>query len=370
MAAKNVLGIIFSNAYDNVVPELTALRTMGSVPFAARYRLIDFQLSGMVNAGIPMVGIITNSNYRSLMDHLGNGKPWDLSRKREGLTLLPPFSSPESGMFKDKADALYGSIEYISNSGKDYVLIADCNEVGNIDYEAMIKCCTANNADAVIAYAHGKAPKLSNATDYKISPEGLITEITVVTNDAEDANYSLKTMVIKRTLLERLLHEAAAKRINDFETLLANNVGSLRIYGFEHKGYIKVIESISSYYEASLDLLKPEVRKSLFTAEKPVFTKTNDRVPAKYGITSKVSNSLIADGCKIYGEVENCVLFRGVTVSKGAKVKNSIIMQDTFIGENADINCVITDKDVRIGNGKKLSGAENYPVYIGKAIVI
>lgn len=370
MAANNVLGIIFSNAYDGVIPQLTALRAMGSVPFAGRYRLIDFQLSGMVNAGITQVGVITNSNYRSLMDHLGNGKPWDLSRKREGLTLLPPFSRPETGVFKDKVDALYGSIEYIGNSGKDYVLIADCNEVGNIDYDEMLKFGIENDADITVAYARGKAPHIANSTCYTVTDSGRVTDVKYTSDEDGIVNYSLKLMFIKRTLLERLLHEANSKRITDFETLLITSLGSIRIYGYEHTGYVRVIESITSYYHISLELLNPQVRESLFPSEKPVYTKTNDRVPAKYGINAKVSNSLIADGCRIDGEVKNCILFRGVTVSKDAVVSNSIIMQDTFIGENAEISCVITDKNVHIGAGKKLSGADNYPVYIGKAIVI
>ncbi|MBR2869382.1 MAG: glucose-1-phosphate adenylyltransferase subunit GlgD [Clostridia bacterium] len=368
MAAKNVLGIIFSNAYDEVMPELTSLRTMGSVPFAGRYRLIDFQLSNMVNAGIPQVGVITKGNYRSLMDHVGNGKPWDLSRKRGGMTILPPFNTPETGMFKGKADSLFGSITYISDSNKDYVLLADCNVICNIDYDNLVKAHIAKNADITIAYAYGIPPATSSASEFVMDENGRITDDRYVDCYSSEVNYSLKIMVIGRTLLERLLYEAHSARVDDFETIIRKNLSFLAVYGYEVKGFVRTLESLRSYYEISMELLKPENRKALFAS--PVYTKVRDQFPAVYGISAKVKNSLIADGCKIDGEVENCILFRGVTVAKGAKLKNCIVMQDSYIGDNAEIECVIADKSVVVKPNKKLCGASNYPIYVGKGIVI
>lgn len=370
MSAKNVLGIIFSNAYDEALPELTALRTMGSIPFAARYRLIDFPLSNMVNAGIPQVGVITKSNYRSLMDHIGTGKPWDLSRKREGMTLLPPFNTPETGMTRGKADALYGSISYISKSAKEHVLLTDCNVVCNMDYEKLIKAHAAKDADITIAYANGNPPVIENGTELILDADGRVAETRVIDCYSSSINYSLKIMIIRRTLLERLLHEAHSAKIDDFETLVAKNIKHLRVYGYEETGFVRVLGSLQNYFDISLELLKLENRKALFTPDRPVYTKVSDQVPSIYGIGANVKNSLVADGCKIYGEVENSILFRGVTVEKGAKIKNSIVMQNTFIGENSTLECVIIDKSAVVKPNKMLCGATNYPVYIGKGIVI
>ncbi len=370
MSAKNVLGIIFSNAYDEALPELTALRTMGSIPFAARYRLIDFPLSNMVNAGIPQVGVITKSNYRSLMDHIGNGKPWDLSRKREGMTLLPPFETPAMGMSSGKADALYGSISYISKSAKDYVLLTDCNVVCNTDYEKLIRAHISKGADVTIAYSKGNPPAIENGTELVFGEDGRVVETRLIDCFSSSVNYSLKIMIIGRTLLERLLHEAHSAKIDDFETLIAKNLNHLRVYGYEETGFVRVLGSLQDYYDISLELLKLENRKALFAPERPVYTKVNDRVPSIYGIGANVKNSLVADGCKIYGEVENSILFRGVTVEKGAKIKNSIVMKNTFVGENSTLECVIIDKSVVVKPNKMLCGASNYPVYIGKGIVI
>lgn len=369
MAAKNVLGIIFSNAYDEALPELTALRTMGSVPFAGRYRLIDFPLSNMVNSGISQVGVITKSNYRSLMDHVGTGKPWDLSRKREGMTILPPFNTSEAGMTRGKADALYGCISYISNSNKEHVLLTDCNVVCGMDYDKLIKAHIAKDADVTIAYANGIPSKIENGTELIMDADGRVTDTGLI-DCYSSINHSLKMMVIRRTLLERLLHEAHSAKIDDFETIIAKNIKHLRIYGYEQKGFVRVLDSLQSYFEVSLELLNPANRKELFTVDNPVYTKVRDEVPAAYGIGAKVSNSLIADGCRIDGEVENSILFRGVTVAKGAKIKNSIVMQGSFVGENSTLECVIIDKSAVLKPNKMLCGASNYPVYIGKGIVI
>lgn len=370
MSAKNVLGIIFSNAYDEALPQLTALRTMGSIPFAARYRLIDFPLSNMVNSGITQVGVITKSNYRSLMDHIGTGKPWDLSRKREGMTLLPPYDTPGAGITIGKADALYGCIDYISDSKKEHALMTDCNLVCSMDYEKLIKAHTAKDADITIAYVNGKPSELDNGTELIMDEDGRVISTALIDCYSGNTNYSVKVMIIRRTLLERLLHEAHSSKIVDLETLISKNVKHLRVYGYEVTGFARVLSSLQSYYDISLELLKLENRKELFSADRPVYTKVRDQVPAVYGIGANVKNSLIADGCHIYGEVENCILFRGVTVEKGAKIKNSIIMQDTFVGENSSLNCVIIDKAAVVKPNKTLCGDSNYPVYIGKGIVI
>ena len=317
MAANNVLGIIFSNANDECVPELTALRTMGSVPFAGRYRLIDFPLSNMVNAGISQVGVITKSNYRSLMDHVGTGKPWDLSRKREGMTILPPYNEPGMGMIKGKADSLYGSINYIQNSKKDHVLLTDCNVVCNMDYDKFIKAHIANDADVTIAYAKGIPQKLEENTELIIGEGGRITAAKGIDCYSSEVNYSLKIMLIRRTLIERLLHEAHNSNIEDLETLISKNVQHLRMYAYEETGFVKVIGSLQSYYDTSLELLKLENRKLLFTPDRPVYTKVRDEVPSIYGIGAKLSNSLIADGCRIDGEVENYTEFT-ITVEPSA----------------------------------------------------
>lgn len=371
MTGKNIVGIIFSNAYDECLPELTGLRTMGSIPFAGRYRLIDFALSNMVNSGVEKVGVITKANYQSLMDHLGTGKPWDLSRKTEGMFLLPPFSTADASNNGDKIGSLKGIMGFINQSKEEYVLFSDCNSVFNVDIEELMDFHTEKNADITIAYKNGKAPALSDIIIMDIDADSKVTQVAVGAHSDNNVNYSLNVILMKKSLLERLMNEAISLNYNDFEAdIIQRNVNKLNIYGFEFKGYATVIDSMKSYFNASMDLLNVDNCNELFNNERPVYTKIKDDMPATYGIGSKIKNSLVANGCIIEGEVENSIIYRGVRIEKGAVVKNSIVMHESFIAAGASLNYTIIDKMSAITPNKTLSGADNYPIYVGKGIVI
>ena len=235
-----------------------------------------------------------------------------------------------------------------------------------MDYEALYKTHVANDADVTIAYAKGIPPKMESNTEIILDEDSRVTAAKVLDCYSSDVNYSLKVMIIRRTLLERLLHEAHSTKIDDFETIISNNVKHIRIYGYEVTGFVKVIGSLQSYYDISMDLLKKENRKELFTAERPVYTKVRDEVPATYGIGANVKNSLIADGCRIEGEVENSILFRGVHVEKGAVIKNSVLFHGTHVSKGAQLNAIVTDKDVFVSENVVLSGNNNMPFYVQK----
>ena len=342
---------------------------MGSVPYGCRYRLIDFQLSAMVNSGIGKVGIITKSNYQSLMDHVGHGRAWDLSRKNGGLYLLPPFNIGTTGIYSNKIEAISSAMNFLRNSEEEYVLMTDCNAIYNVDFTDMFERHEKSGADITIAYKHSPAPAIRELTKFELADDGRITSIS--RRSDEEANYSLNVIFMRKSLLERLISEAIGLGYHSFtKDVLQKNINSLKIYGCEFNGYVKVIDGIQSYFEANMDLLKKENRKALFAKEKPVFTKVKDDVPAIYGLDSHASNSLIADGCVIEGTVENSVLFRGVHIGKGAVVKNCVLMQNTYISDDVKLNCVIADKNVVIKPNKNLSGDVKFPVFIGKGIVI
>ncbi len=371
MTCKNVFGLVFSNAYDECIDELTGIRTMGSVPFASRYRLIDFTLSNMVNAGIEKVGVLTKSNYQSLMDHVGTGKPWDLSRKNDGLFILPPFSTTEVGGNNDKLSSLKGVLGFISRSTEEYVLLSDCNTVVNLDVEDLVDYHIYNNADITIVYKTGKKPNLEGSMTLDIGFYGRVENVEINPNVDSDVNYSLNIILMKKALLEKLINDAVSNHYKSFgRDIIKRNIDNLNVYGYEVKGYAATIESLESFFKVNMELLNIENADELFYKERPIYTKVRDDMPAIYGIGSSVKNSLVADGCIIEGTVENSILFRGVRVEKGAVVKNSIIMQDGMISKNTSVNYVIADKSVVITPNKTLSGAENYQLYIGKEIVI
>lgn len=373
MAEKDILGVIFSNMHDEMIPELTSQRTTGSVPFGGRYRMVDFPLSNMVNAGIQNVGIITKSNYQSLMDHLGSGRFWDLSRKIGGLRILPPFGQAHTGVYRGRLEALVNILDYVEHSSAKYVVLADCDTVANMDYQKLIAYHEAKQADITIAYKKMELSKESAAlnTVFDLDENGAIVDTQIF--PARGGNYcvDLNVMVLDRIFLLKIIQEAASRKQFSFkETVLLGKLGSYRMYGYEFNGFAAHIDSMLSFYQANLQLLDNQVIRELFDPSHPIFTKVRDEAPAKYGLNAKVSNSLVADGCVIDGEVENCILFRSCRIAKGAKVKNSIIMQGTVIEQFASLDSVITDKDVVIREGRALSGYTSYPIYVAKGKIV
>ena len=366
MRTNNVLGILYSNSYDEALPELTSMRTMGSVPFGGRYRMIDFALSSMVRAGITKVGVVTKANYRSLMDHLGMGKSWDLARKREGLVLLPPYVGAGSGGNQTRMEGLWSALEFLRNSKEEYVIMGDCNVLCNLDYKAILEAHTGSGADITIACRRGAAPALRSMR-LKLDETSRAQEIFISGEPAGDTLYSLNLLVMRKALLERLAREAKSQSLGDYE-ILQRSVSSLDIRGLEIEGYARVIDSLQSYYDAHMELLLLEARNALF--HQPVLTKVRDDMPSIYGLHAKASNCLVADGCQIRGEAADSVLFRGVVIEEGARVRNCVLMQGTRVGAGANLECVIADKAVVIRPGKTIIGVENYPIYLGKKIVV
>lgn len=371
MRGNNVMGIIFSNMHEELIRELTDKRTMGSVPFGGRYRLIDFTLSNMVNSGINKVGVITKSNYQSLMDHLGSGKAWDLSKRRDGLYILPPFGNG-SAEYTNRVETLSAIEGFLRHSKEEYVLLSDSDVVCNIDYQKVISSHIRNNADITILYKRGQIPaKMAEPMVLSLEPDGRIKDIIIDPRTDSEYSYAFDQALIKRELLIHLISECSSQNKSNFKKdIYQANVSKLRMYGYEFSGFSQIITCMNSYFEGNMALMRPEVRAELFPSDRPIYTKVRDDMPGKYGLGAKVKNSLIANGCVIEGEVENSVLFRGVHISKGAKITNSVIMQDTIIGENCNLNYVITDKDVVVKSDRTLMGFQSYPVYISKASVV
>ncbi|MBE6683548.1 MAG: glucose-1-phosphate adenylyltransferase subunit GlgD [Ruminococcaceae bacterium] len=371
----NAVGIVFSSINEKSVYELTKQRTMASVPFGCRYRLIDFVLSNMVNSGINHVGIVTHYNYQSLMDHIGSGKDWDLARRHGGIKILPPyvtaFANSSNFLYSTRLEALISIREFISDCKEDYVVLSDCDTVCNLDLSAMIEKHIETGADITLGVKSNYVSQDSakSITIVKSDENGRVTEVgdySGLKSGFEDIY--VRIMVIGRKYLEELIGEAVARGYTSFtKDILVRNCKhqDIRVYNFD--GYFATIRSIGDYYRCSMDLLDPEIRKSLFgVRNRPVFTKVRNSAPASYVNGAIVRNSLVADGCIIQGTVENSILFRGVKVGKNTHIKNSIVMQDTLTGENVYLNCVITDKNVVIRDGRVLSGHETRPFFIDK----
>lgn len=370
MRGNNVLGIIFSNMHDESVRELTEGRTMGSLPFGGRYRLIDFPLSNMSNSGVTKVGVITKSNYRSLMDHVGSGKAWDLSRKREGLIILPPYGSG-SGMYESRVQAFAGIQSFLSSSNEEYVFISDCDVVCNLDVQDVVDFHIRTKADITMVCKNGVYHGKEEALMVEADDGGRVTELSIGPCREDDCRYCLNMYVMRREYLLSVIAHASARNLKSFERdILQASVGNARLMAYTFGGYSGVIGSMSEYFRLNMELLQPDVRSSLFDIYRPIYTKVKDSMPARYGLGADVKNSLVADGCVIEGKVENCVLFRDVHIGKGASVSNSIIMQASDIGTNCQLNYVIIDKIAIIRPERTLMGFDSYPVFIRKASVV
>lgn len=370
----SLMSIIFSNVYDENLKELTEYRTMGSLPVLARYRLIDFVLSNAVNSGVANVGIITKLNYQSLMDHLGNGKEWDLDRKNNGLFILPPFGNKNAFMYKGKLEALYGALRYLKRSTDDYVLLSDSNMICNIDYQKVLAFHKKNRADITIIAKNEEILKYERNDKNVIlyTDEHHKVNNVLINYFAEGrALCGLNMYIIDRKLLIRLIEEAHAyNNINLEKSVIQEKYKSLNMFVYEFEDYIAKIDSISSYFMRSIEFLDPEVRKSVFREDRPIYTKVRDEAPVLYRDNARVSNSLVADGCVIEGNVVNSILFRGVRVCKGASIRNSIVMQSSVMGENSAVEYCIIDKDAIISENKLLVGIDKYPVVIRKGCIV
>ena len=375
-----VAGLIFSNIHDSSISELTNIRTMASVPFGCRYRLIDFALSNMVNSGITKIGIVTHNNYQSLMDHLGTGKDWDLARRSGGIKILPPFfntydNSNGGRLYSSRLEAMMGVSSFISRCTEEYLVLSDCDGICNIDLSDVIEQHVENHADLTIITRKVTVgvDDIPNRSKVITADEnGRVTDVTNYMKGESATEISTNIMIVSRMFLLNAIGDAGAHGYNDFyHDIVAKRVGKARIFRYLYEGIFIQITSLESYFSNSMKLLSPDVRNGLFDVKnRPIYTKLRNSAPTRYTESAQVRNSYVADGCVIEGVVENSILFRGVQVGKGTIVKNCVLLQDTFTGNNVSLNCVIADKNVVIRDGRMLSGHETMPFFIPKGSMV
>ena len=371
-----VAGLIFSNKQDQGFPEMTRRRTTASIPFACRYRLIDFPLSNMVNSDINTIGVVTHYNYQSLMDHIGAGKDWDLARRSGGIKILPPyvtaFENHAAGkLYESRLEALMGSVNFINRCGADYIVLSDCDVIMNIDLSAVIEDHIRNDAyiTMVAKKVNVKDAYFGHNSDVLgINEEGRVTSLSYTA--PAKGNYYAHTnlMVVSRTDLQNIVSDSIAHRYTSFSNdIIIRQLKKKNIRAYIYDGFCASVNSLESYFNVSMKMLEDDVRADLFAnRDRQIFTKVRNSAPTKYDTGAKVSNSMIADGCIIEGEVENSIIFRGVHVGKGSVVKNCILLQDTHIADNVHLNCVVADKNVIVKAGRTLSGHETMPFFIDK----
>ena len=369
---NDVFGLIYTGESSMQLRDLTYSRSVAAVPFAGRYRCIDFIMSNLVNTGISNVGIIAQKNYHSLMDHLGSGKSWDLSRNHGGLTLLPAFAYNEKrgagGQYRGKVEALAGVMNYLKGIRQDYVLLSDSDLVINLPLEDVLRRHIDSGADMTAVCT--TVPGDVSDTYFTVNDTGRITD-TVYDVFAPMGCRCLNMFVLSKELLLQMVTECASRNQFSFRRNILREMGKrYHFHAYVYDGYAARINSVQSYYQRSMELLDPALRQALFCPERPVYGKENDSPSSYIDPSGPCVNSLIADGCDIQGSVKNCILFRNVRIEKGASVENCILFKDTVVKSGAVLRSVITDKCVTVSDNVTLMGHEHYPIVIAKGSTV
>ena len=292
-----VAGLIFSNIHTSSIPELTGVRTMASVPFGCRYRLVDFPLSNMVNSGITKIGIVTQNNYQSLMDHIGTGKDWDLARRSGGIKILPPFITAYDGnggrLNTSRLEALMGVTNFISRCTEDYMVLSDCDGICTIDLSKVIERHIATGADLTMVTR--KVDATSDIADrskvIEADENDRVTSVTSYVHGEPADEISTNIMVVNRMFLMNAISDASAHGYTDFyRDILAHRLSRIKVYRYLYEGIFIQLTSLESYFTNSMKLLEPQVRNGLFRVESPIYTKLRNSSPTRYTGDAKVVN--------------------------------------------------------------------------------
>ena len=365
-------GIIFAYGSVNELGELVKTRTAASLPFCGRYRLIDFALSSMMNAGIHDVGVIMQRDYQSLLDHIGSGKTWDMARKNGGLKLLPPFADARKfGVeeFRGKMEALSGVRSYLHEIRQKYVVLSDSDLIINLPLQKVLDAHIESGAD-ITCVCTESGQFVENATYFTVNEAGRITETRCAPHTASGYR-SLEIYLLSRDLLISLVDECAAQDKYSFRSDVLCAMGDkLDLRAFLWDGFAAQLRTVQEYYERSMELLDSTTRAELFCPARPILAKEDDEAASYIAPETRCVDSLIADGCQIEGEVEGSILFPGVKVGKGSQVKNCILFKNTVVEDGVTLGCVIADKDVHIRRGGTLIGHESYPLAVSKGSIV
>ena len=360
-------GIIFSYEKRNNLRELGEIRSAASIPFGGRYRVVDFALSNLVNAGVTDVGVVLNGRYQSMLDHLGTGKVWDLSRKRGGLRVLAPFNYPKDwGVmpFRGKIEALAGVRTYLDTIRQDYVALMDGDLVVNLPLADIFEEHVKSGADVTVVCGNDSFAT-EDGTYFEKNSEGRITE--VLYNLHTPRGYrGLEVYILSTQLLKDLVDECAAKDQFSWRKELQTRKDSLYLRSYIWSGFAAQIRSVQEYYDRSMQLLNPAIRAELFCPERPIRAKGADKSSTYLGPEGKCVNSLVAEGCRIEGTVENSILFPGVVVEAGAVVRNCVLFKETVVRRDAQLSYIIADKDVEVLSNRTLMGHATYPIVLAK----
>lgn len=366
-------GIIFSNLNNGNLSRLTKDRAIGAIPFACRYRLVDFCISNLVNANISNINIVANYNYRSLLEHIGSGKDFDLARRKGGISVISPYQTAKYSshrIFSTHLEALKNMREYIEEIHEEFVVLMDCDLILNIDVSDVIRSHEQTQANVTMVTKKINAGYSSKNPRLMVSSVGgRVSDLSISRVYTErNPELYLGIFVMRTLYLKRIIEESMAYNLDSLTGYLLKEFKNINCRTYLYNGYVCSASSFRDYYKSSMELISHSgaAESLLWRAESPIYTRVHNSSPSVYKKEAVVMNSMIADECIIEGSVINSVLFRGVKVESGAVVKNSVLFRGTTVCSGAKLNCIVTDKDVTVSDGVMLSGSENMPFYIEK----
>ena len=361
-------GIIYAYGASPELGELVKSRIAASMPFCGRYRLIDFALSSMANAGIHNVGVIMRRDYQSLLDHIGSGKDWDMDRRIGGLRMLPPFGLPEyhTGNYTGTIEALNAVSTYVGDIKEKYIVMMHGNLAANLDLNDVIESHLKSGAE-ITAICTDMTPEYRHHR-YLMDADGFARGMVFSQTEAGQGKASLEAYVISKELLVTMMDACRAANHHHFhrDAIAAYLASGGKVNVYMHKGYARRIMSVESYFKTSMDMLEKENRAQLFPEDRPVRSKSDEAVSTYYGENAVSKNSLVADGCIIEGELSNCIVFSDCRIEKGARLSDCIIMRGSVVGEGVNLTNLIADKNCEIEPFQTLAGSRKFPIVIPK----
>lgn len=358
---NNVAGIIFTNLHDRSIPELTEKRTMGAIPFGGGYRMVDFPLSAMSNAGIRNISVIAHHNYESLVEHIGSGADWGIPTDRGGVKIISPYMTAyaKSGdeLYTSRLESLKSICNNLEKMKEKYVVMCDCDCVFNADITEMLDFHVYSDADVTVTANQKLAADES----------GRITDIDQSPSAAFDLNVNM--WVFNRDYLVGLIKNAISRGYSNFASdIIGKKMLSDRFFEYSFASEFMRIKSLADYFRVSMKMLFDGELRELVT--NGVKSRNAGYIPAKIGSSAVISSSIISEGCNIEGTVENSIVFRGVTVEKGAVVKNSILFPKVKISDGARLDFVVADRNTDVRQGNILAGCKILPYFIGADKII
>ncbi|MDO4340582.1 MAG: glucose-1-phosphate adenylyltransferase subunit GlgD [Eubacteriales bacterium] len=366
-------GIVTSSATHIKVEGMQDYRSLGAFSFLGRYRVIDFPISNMSNSGIDRIQVYARRKPRSLAEHLGTGRHYNINSKRGKLQLLFSETSSANDFYNTDIAAFYENIEIIERMHQPYVVIAPNYMVYTQNFDSLLETHISSGADITLLYH-----KVDNARDSYLNCDVLnlnrqkgVESIAKNRGNEDERNIFMDTYVLKKDLFVELIRKA--KKLSSMYTLpqIVNiECENLDVRGIAHRGYFATITDFKSYFDANLALIDFNQATDLFDPEWPIYTRTTDSCPTQYFDGAEVKNSVVSNGCLIEGSIENCVVGRGCQIKKGAVVKNCVVLANSIIGEDVHIENQVVDKWAQVIHAKEIVADPQKPGYIRRDDII